>query len=100
VRDSVKGRAECPSRGNKNMKKIEYYNNKNIIFRQLRTARKNMGLSQAELAARMQTLNINIDQQMISKIENNLRIVTDYELASFCRILSVDEKVLLKDYYA
>ena len=82
------------------MKRLEYYGNKNIISEQLRLARKKVGLSQAELAAKMQTLNINIDQQMISKIENNTRIVTDYELACFCKILSVDEKTLLKDYDA
>ena len=81
------------------MKKIEYNNNKNIIFRQLKAARKKAGISQKELAAKMQILNINIDQQMISKIENNRRIVTDYELACFCKIFSVDEKELLKDYY-
>ena len=81
------------------MKKIEYYNNKNIIFKQLKTARKKAGLSQNALAAKMQILNINIDQKMISKIEKNMRMVTDYELASFCEILNVDEKTLLKDYY-
>ena len=80
------------------MKKIEYYNNKNIIHNQLKTARKKAGLSQNELAAKMQTLNINIDQQMISRIENNMRIVTDYELASFCKILNIDEKTLLKEF--
>lgn len=82
------------------MKKIEFHNNKNVISRQLRSARSKAGLSQAELAAKMQTLNVNIDQQMISKIENNLRIVTDYELACFSRILGMPEKELLKDYYA
>lgn len=47
----------------------------------------------------MQTMNVNIDQQMISRIERNLRIVTDYELVCFCRVLGVEEKSLLKDFY-
>ena len=47
----------------------------------------------------MQTMNVNIDQQMISKIENNARIVTDYELACFCEILNISEKELLSDFY-
>ena len=81
------------------MKKIEYNNNKNIIFKQLKNARKKANLSQSELAAKMQTLNINMDQQIISKIENNMRIVTDYELACFCKVLAVDEKWLLNDFY-
>ena len=81
------------------MKKIEYYNNKNIISKQLKIIRKKAGLTQNELAAKMQILNINIDQQMIGKIENNKRMVTDYELATLCKILNVDERTLLKDYY-
>jgi len=82
------------------IKRLEYYGNRNVIYKQLRLARKKAGLSQAELAAKMQTLNVNIDQQMISKIENNTRIVTDYELACLCKILSVDERTLLQDYDA
>lgn len=74
------------------MKKIDYYGNKNIIGRRLETLRKEKGLSQEQLAAKMQTMNVNIDQQMISRIERNLRIVTDYELACFCRVLGVTEK--------
>ena len=80
------------------MKKIEYYDNKNIISKRLKEARKNAGLSQSGLAAKMQVLNVNIDQQMISKIEKNMRIVTDYELACFCRILNVEEKDMLEDF--
>jgi len=81
------------------VKKISFYENKNIISRQLKLARIKCKLSQAELAAKMQTMHVNIDQQMISKIENNARIVTDYELACFCQILKVSEKELLSDFY-
>lgn len=81
------------------MKRTEHYENRNVIFKQLKAIRKKSGMSQDELAIKMQILNVHIDQQMISKIENNKRIVTDYELACFCKILKVDEKELLKDYY-
>ena len=81
------------------MKKIDYYGNKNIIGRRLETLRKEKGLSQEQLAAKMQTMNVNIDQQMISRIERNLRIVTDYELACFCRVLGVAEKSMLEEFY-
>ena len=81
------------------MKKTEFCNNRNMISKQLKIARVKAGLTQSQLAAKMQVLNINIDQQMISKIENDRRVVTDYELACFCKILMVDEKVLLKDFY-
>ena len=81
------------------MKKIEYDGNKNIIGSRLETLRRERGLSQGQLAAKMQTMNVNIDQQMISRIERNLRIVTDYELVCFSRVLGVEEKSLLKDFY-
>ena len=80
------------------MKKIEFNDNKNIISKQLKIARVKAGLTQSQLAAKVQVLNMNLDQQMISKIENNMRIVTDYELACLCRVLQIDEKELLKDY--
>ena len=80
------------------MKKIEYFNNKNIIFRQLKELRRKARFSQALLATKMQVLNINIDQQMISRIENNQRLVTDYELAALCKIFKVETSALLKDY--
>jgi transcriptional regulator with XRE-family HTH domain len=81
------------------MKKLEFFGNKNAISQQLRGARLKAKLTQNMLAARMQVLGINIDQQMISRVENNLRIVTDYELACFCKILRIDEKDLLKQFY-
>ncbi|MCL2494149.1 MAG: helix-turn-helix domain-containing protein [Oscillospiraceae bacterium] len=81
------------------MKKIEYNAHKNVICQQLKKIRIAAGMSQSQTAAKMQTMGINIDQQMISKIENDNRIVTDYELACFCRIFNVKEKDLLKDFY-
>ena len=77
------------------MKKICYYNNKNIIFENLKALREKKGMSQSNLAAKLQTMNVNIDQQMISKIEKNNRQVTDYELACLCKCLSVTPNDLL-----
>ena len=79
------------------MKKITFGDNKNIIGKNLKSIRKERHLTQGELAAKMQTFNVNIDQQMISKIENNARIVTDYELASLCYILGVDIQEMLQN---
>ena len=44
----------------------------------------------------MQLMNVNIDQQMVSKIVKNLRQVTDYEFALFCKCLNVTPNELLK----
>lgn len=80
------------------MKKIEFYNNKNIISSRLKQSRREKGLSQSELAAKLQLYNINIDQQMISKIEKNERQVTDYEFACFCKCLNVSSEWMLQDF--
>ncbi len=77
------------------MKKICYYDKKNIISEMLKKLREEKGMSQSHLAAKLQTMNINIDQQMISKIEKNKRQVTDYELACICKCLSVTPNDLL-----
>ncbi len=78
------------------MKQIIFNGNKNIISKQLASARKERGLSQSELAAKMQILNVNVDQQIISKIEKNQRQVTDYELACFCKCLNISPNDMLK----
>lgn len=81
------------------MKKILFDNRKNVIAGQLKLCRVRAGLSQEQLAAKMQIMGVNIDQQMISKIERNDRIVTDYELACFSVILKTDLTTLLADFY-
>lgn len=81
------------------MKKISYDSNKNVIHDRLRYYRNLRGLTQEQVVAKMQVMNVNMDQQMLSRIENNLRIVTDYELACLCRILNVTERELLADFY-
>ena len=81
------------------MKKIAYEENKNVIHARLRYYRKLRGLTQEQLVAKLQVLNVNIDQQMLSRMENNRRIVTDYELACLCKVLNVTERDLLADFY-
>ena len=81
------------------MKKILFEDNKNVIGRNLKLARVQAGLTQGQLAARMQTLGVNLDQQMLSKIENNARFVTDYELGCFCRALDLRPDDLLADFF-
>lgn len=77
------------------MKKIIFGEDKNLIHSALKVIRPKKGLTQSELAAKLQTMNINIDQQMISKIEKNDRFVTDYELVCIAKALGVDIKDLL-----
>ena len=81
------------------MKRIIYGENKNLISKTLREYRIKSGLSQERLAAKLQTMNLNIDQQMISRIESNKRIVTDYELACICYVLGVEIKAMIESFY-
>ena len=70
------------------MKKISYYNNKNIISQKLKELREKKGLSQSNLAAKLQIMNVNIDQQMISKIEKiivRLQIMSWHVYANACQ---------------
>ena len=81
------------------MKQITFGEYKNVIGKVLARIRTERGLSQGELAAKMQVLGVNIDQQMISKIERNQRQVTDYEFACFSLCLKVDTSEFLQDFY-
>lgn len=80
------------------MKQITYQNNKNIIHNRVREARLQRGISQEQLAAQMQVMCLNIDQQMVSRIEKNQRQVTDYEAACLCKCLGVTFEWLIRDY--
>ena len=82
------------------MKKIIFNDSKNAIAEALRLYRLQNHLTQQQLAAKMQVLGVNMDQQMISKIESNSRIVTDYELACFCYILNVEPNQILQPFYS
>ncbi len=82
-----------------NMRKIAFENNKNVISHLLKRYRMMNGFTQEQVASKMQVLGVNIDQQMISKIEANARMVTDYELACFCLVLKVQPQELLADFY-
>ena len=77
------------------MERLVFNENKNIIYDQLKAIRRRRGVSQTDLAARLQVLNINIDQQMLSKIEKNKRIVTDYELEGVCKARKVNISEIL-----
>ena len=81
------------------MRVMQFKGKQNLIHMQLQLMRVRRDISQSELAAQMQILGTNIDQQAISNIENNKRVVTDVELACFCKALRCTERELLQDYY-
>lgn len=82
------------------MKKIQFLDKKNVVAENVRLYRVKNQMTQQDLASKMQTLGVNMDQQMISRIESNARIVTDYELACLCHVLKVQPQDLLGDFAA
>lgn len=81
------------------MKKITLHGSKNVIHAQLRRYRELRKLTQDQVAAKLQVMGVNIDQQALSRIEHNQRMVTDYELACLCQVLQVPPQDLLADFY-
>ena len=51
--------------------------------------RGNKKVTQAELAARLQSMGIDIDRSAISRIETRRRQVTDLEIVGICRALGI-----------
>ena len=61
----------------------------------IRRLREREGLSQEELAAKLQLAGLNLNQKAISRIETGVRVVPDFELLFFSKVLSVSPEELL-----
>ena len=77
------------------MKIYDFNGKKNICGEKVKQARKKQGLSQENLAARLQVEGINIERDSVSRIEIGTRFVADYELAVLCKVLNVSPEYLL-----
>lgn len=77
------------------MKIYSYEGKCNISGRNIRLARERKHLSQEHLAAKMQLEGIQLNQKAISRIETGDRVVADYELMTFSRVLDVNLYELL-----
>lgn len=77
------------------MKIYDFNGSKNICGQRIKEARKNLGLTQDELAARLQVSGVNMERDSISRIEIGTRFVADYELLVFCKTLNVSPEYLL-----
>nr|DAF62901.1 MAG TPA: helix-turn-helix domain protein [Caudovirales sp. ctu3532] len=59
--------------------------------------RKKKRMTQAELAARVQTMGVVLEQDSISRIEREIRMVQDYELRALAEALGVTSDWLMED---
>ena len=67
----------------------------NICGKKIYTLRKNLKISQRELAVMMQIAEIDIDKNAIQRIEAGKRFVTDIELVIFAKVLKTNIQYLL-----
>ncbi|MBE6696890.1 MAG: helix-turn-helix domain-containing protein [Ruminococcaceae bacterium] len=77
------------------MKIYDYNGSKNICGVRVKEARKRCGLSQEQLAAKLQIEGVIIERDSVSRIEIGTRFVADYEIAALCKILRVSSAYLL-----
>ena len=68
----------------------------NVCGKNIAKLRMEMGISQRELADKMQLVGIDIDKNAIQRIEAGKRFVTDIELTAFVDIFNVSYDELLK----
>lgn len=72
------------------MKLYKYTNGKcNASGSMIRKLRENSGLSQEQLAAKLQLVGLELNQKAISRIETGDRVVPDFELIFFSEVLCV-----------
>ena len=63
--------------------------NANASGRKIKELREAAGLSQEQLAAKVQLVGLNLNQKAISRIETGDRVVPDFELLYFSEVLEV-----------
>lgn len=77
------------------MKQRTNANGKNLIGDRLKLLRNKAGLSQRDLAGRLQLIGIDMDKNVITRIETDKRYVTDFELQALKQIFDVSYDYLI-----
>lgn len=68
----------------------------NLCGEKIAALRSNMGISQRELADRLQIAGLDIDKNAVQRIEAGKRFVTDIELKVFSKVLDLSVEKLLE----
>ncbi len=71
------------------MKQRTNSNGKNLIGERLKILRNKAKLSQRDLARELQLIGMDMDKNVITRIETNKRYVTDFELQALKQIFQV-----------
>lgn len=70
-------------------------NGKNLVGERIKILRNNANLSQRDLARELQLLGIDMDKNVITRIETNKRYVTDFELQTLKQIFNLSYDYLI-----
>lgn len=73
------------------------YGNKNISGARIEALRKERGMKQNTLVAKMQLLGVDINPSSLSKLEGQIRIASDIELWAIAKIFGVSVDSLLAE---
>lgn len=65
-------------------------NNRNITGKMIKFIRVNKCISQYDLANKLSLVGINMDQTIISRVENQTRELLDYEVKAIADVLEVE----------
>ena len=76
-------------------KPLSLHGEKNLISQRLIALRKEQGLSQRDLAQKLQLAGYDMDRNVITRIETNQRYVTDIELKALAEALDTTDSFLI-----
>ena len=77
------------------MKQRTNTNGKNLIGDRIKELRNRTNLSQRDLARKLQLIGMDMDKNVITRIETNKRYVTDFELQALKEIFDVSYDYLI-----
>ena len=78
------------------MKAFSYNGQRNVSGERIRQERTRQRCTQSDLAARIQVCGVILERDCISRIENGLRMVQDFELRAIAEALGVTTDWLLE----
>ncbi len=68
----------------------------NVCGKNIAMLRKEMKISQRQLADRLQLVGLDVDKNAIQRIECGKRFVTDIELIAFAKVFNTSFEILLR----
>ena len=75
--------------------RIQKLGESNIIGKKVTERRNELNIKQKDLLAMLQVKGIDINSSSLSKLEGQVRSVSDYELKAIAEVLEIDVKDLL-----